>query len=367
MGKATTVPLSQQLSVHSLLHKIVHISVVCSREKEKWANSVQHLENVGKLNKLEDILKEMVQFHRRAKDLTKLVKNCICFWVGKISVKEQIRDERKNTNEINKAERRNQRLRRKAAKKRIEIIDLTVDTQSTGSTRAGSQAINISSLTVNSGSGGHKDTSGVGAAHPSFLSITPNRSHSQRQRNKLAFAKLKDSISPSCILSAVSQILFLSGGQKLLGSNANRRGFLAFVRKSVFLAGMKSAIHLGQLVAMVDPNQCSWLSEISDHAMKYHLLAKVLYWLFNEYILVMLKTCFYTTELSNSRFQLAFYLRDTWRSVSDRLRHQFMKRGSLTKVRRTEVEFKKPANGRMRLVPKQNFHVRPILALDKTL
>ena len=373
---------SPGINIDSLRSKILYFSVVCprDRDKEKWKSSVENLERTGRLQKLEDILKEMAQFHRRARDLNKLMKNCVYFWIWKLGLKEQVREERKQTAMTRKAERSKQRLQKQAqaAKKRIEVIDLTVDTSSAASTTfsgspvVGSHPSNVSVI-LTSSSSGHKDSANsVGKLNPdapsfSLLSTTPNRSHSQRKRQKLAFSKLKESIPHACILSALSQILFLSGAYKLLDSNANRRGFLSFVKKSVLLAGMKSTLHLGQLMAMVNPGICSWLSDINDEGMKRHLFANVIHWLYNEYVLMIIRTCFYATEISNCRFQMTFYLRDTWRSISDRMKHQLLRKGCLVQIRRTETEYKLPANARMRLVPKQNLRIRPILSLKPSV
>jgi hypothetical protein len=196
------------------------------------------------------------------------------------------------------------------------------------------------------------------------LSVTINQesqSDAEKRKALILSKKLKEKVSPSCLLSTLSQILHLSGASKLLGSSYNHRSFLKFIRKSVVLGGMRSALQLGQLVSSLKPEHCKWLEPIDDPVMKVHIFVKAVAWFFSEYVLPLLKIGFYVTETSGSRFQLEFYFRDTWRSLSDRLRDRFIKKGKLGQRSSTQ-NFGNPTTGTLRLIPKPK-DLRPILAL----
>lgn len=372
---------SQGKSVDYLINDILNYPVL-TVEDVNLKQSLQELREEGKFTKLKEILQGVVKFHNRARDLNKLMKNCVAFWISNMNLKQQKKEERKKAREIwkNQNVRKTSNNNNNNQQKSIEVIDLTQDTPSTNFSGSPHQLINISlrsmsALKVSSTdlSPEHKNTSASNRLlQTSHFSATPaTRTQSQKDRQKMVFAKLKESVSPSCILSAISQILFLSGAQKLLSTNSTRKGFLIFLKKSVFLAGIKSALHLGQLMSSVGTGtdtaaaaKCSWLDEIQDVTLKNHIFAKTVAWLYTEYVLAMLKVCFYITERSNTRFQLSFYLRDTWRSISDRLKYQFIKKGKLSKLP-DKLASSQGATGRMRLIPKKDCNVRPITSINK--
>jgi hypothetical protein len=194
---------------------------------------------------------------------------------------------------------------------------------------------------------------------------------SQEQRRVIAYSKLKEKIPYSCILMTLKHIIHLSGVKSLFGSKKNLRNFYKFLRKSLILAGTKSALQLGQMMSQLDSSDaCSWISS-SPLNLKDSLFAKVVKWVFTNYVMIILKTSFYITEINTSRLHANFYLRESWKSISESVRHRLIKSGTLSHAgplsirplsrRRSLVGI----NSKIRFLPKRNNDMRPIISLKR--
>lgn len=326
--------------------------------------------NKDSLNPLLGIVKKVILFHKRVKDTHKLVKRCITFWM--------IKNQEKLSSKARKIEQRHQwKLTNMNKTPQIETIDLTVDSQNLNKTRS----------TPNATEGSHEEQFRTNShQEPTILtegsSTTFHNSNnspeikicSGKEMQVIVYSKLKEQIPHSCILMTIKHILHLSGMEDAFGSKKNLRNFYRFLRKSLILAGTKSSLQLGQMMAQLDPTSCKWIPSTNpdiSRSVKDFLFAKVVKWIFTNYVLTLLKASFYITEVNTSRLHATFYLRESWKSISESVRHRLVKSGTLSHLglvpprpasrRRSLLGI----NSRIRFLPKRNNDMRPIISLKR--
>lgn len=168
------------------------------------------------------------------------------------------------------------------------------------------------------------------------------------------------SVPHSAVLGGMSDLLRISGCRRLLGSNRNRRKFMAFLKKFL-MAGIKSELKLGHLMSLLNADECQWLDAVTDPTLKAHIFAKTMYWLFSDYVLNLMKMGFYITEAENTRLRLNFYFHDTWSGVSTLVTSRLLREGKLKKIHRLGQEILQPT-AVLRFVPKKD-DLRPILGI----
>jgi hypothetical protein len=188
------------------------------------------------------------------------------------------------------------------------------------------------------------------------------------------FSKLKERLEPSCILLCLRQFFRLSGIEDLLGRGSNTRGFFKFVKKAFILGGMRTSLHLGQLMALLDPSKVLWLQEINENVeKKTTLLAQVALWSFRSYTCLVMRLCFYITEASDTRYHAAFYLKQVWNSVTEHAKKKYVASRTLQKISKMDCHVPKKdwgahgINACLRFIPKKNSALRPILCLKKEM
>ena len=179
--------------------------------------------------------------------------------------------------------------------------------------------------------------------------------------------ELQKQVPYTCILATVSQILHMSGADMILGSQANRRTFLRFLRRLLLYGGSKFSLPLSLLMKRIKMHGCSWTSSGTDNpTLQIHMMAKGVFWLLSEYVMPILRCSFYVTERADTRYQLHFYLRDTWNSVAVRLGREYVKKKYVIPV---DVGHRKKCkvNSKLRFIPKPSNRARAILSHMKEL
>ncbi|OXA61137.1 Telomerase reverse transcriptase [Folsomia candida] len=326
-----------------------------------------------------DILKKLIMFHKRAhNDIHKLVKRCITYWMIKL--------QEKFSSKQNKANQKKGRQRfehgnivSSPQKNSPETIDLATGSKfmlsseltTTGGGRGNQLIIETSILCTTSDGTNNQNSSEI--LQPSNKEPVKTASGQEIKRPAID-SKLKERIPHSCILMTLRHILHLSGLEVAIGSKKNLRNFHLFVRKSIILAGTKSSLQLGQMMSQLDPSTAfgNWMPLDMSSSTRSCLFAKIVTWIFTTYLMTVLKTSFYVTEMNTSRLHACFYLRESWKSISESVLHRLVKSGTLGHVAKLPMKFTAKAdqrrflqgiNSRIRFLPKMNNDMRPIISL----
>ncbi|CAG7824520.1 unnamed protein product [Allacma fusca] len=267
-------------------------------------------------NVLSEIMLKVVEFHRQTKNLHLILKTILRKWVWKEQKKLSWKNKQNSTGipciNLSKAYislNEDSLVEPGTTKKRnAESSCENVGGETFKRARLGSSTI-ISPATVVS-------FENLPLSNLIISPSVPTNPSVNIQRRALQFRKLRGKISHNCVLATVSQMLHESGF-------------------SLFLENGK---------------------------VKIYLLAKVASWIFLKYVVVMLRSSFYVTESSSSRNQLVFYLRNTWKSVTDSIHHQLLKSGQMKVVSKDSGQSE---NATMRFVPKTSNSLRPIVSFHK--
>ncbi|XP_072180170.1 uncharacterized protein [Diadema setosum] len=133
---------------------------------------------------------------------------------------------------------------------------------------------------------------------------------------------------------------------ELWGSTHNRSAFLKGVRQFVSL-GRFERLSLHQLVADIKMEDCHWCRLESKAGRQppfnalvkqRQLVADFFHWLMSEYVLPLIKMCFYVTETSQSRNQLIFYRKLVWFKLEKLGLKEYVANGIMKPISQVEAE-----------------------------
>ncbi|XP_035699547.1 telomerase reverse transcriptase-like [Branchiostoma floridae] len=107
----------------------------------------------------------------------------------------------------------------------------------------------------------------------------------------------------------------------LWGSRHNRVCFLTNVL--LFLRmGRYERITLHQLMTGMRLTDCDWLKLDSNTVQEFHtrsaVLGKLVWWLFNNFVITVLRSYFYITETTTQRNQVLYYRSSLWKMLKTR-------------------------------------------------
>jgi len=281
-------------------------------------------------------VKKFVVFHQQVKNIHRYIREKVEFWSRKrcsnLQVKKILAE-------------------RKLAKRRItsKRIPMSADTNyCSHSDYSDTDSIQLDNKLLL----GTKNSSKI--CHESF---------NGEPKQSFAPGRIAHPIHSSCVLMTLKQLCLACGIADLLGSRRNFRGLFKFLRKAIVLAGTRSSLHLGQLMSLLDlnPKGVSWASDTVDY--KVTLFAQVVLWVFNEFILVLLKMGFYITEGSDTRKHSVFFLKQKWRSMVDKVKDKYLRCNTLKIKKNSEGNTNLSGMlASLRFVPKKNLTLRPILS-----
>ena len=155
---------------------------------------------------------------------------------------------------------------------------------------------------------------------------------------------------------------------ELLGNEENRRIFLSNIRCFVE-AGRGTAFTLNNFVESMQTSKCGWLFHFPSLPVQISLMARLIKWLFMNFIKPLIRQHFYATETTFGKNRIFFYTKDAWQ----RIQHRFMSSACEVSQRQnnavpplllkqTKEEGEKNLVGaRLRLVPKKS-GFRPIMS-----
>jgi len=101
---------------------------------------------------------------------------------------------------------------------------------------------------------------------------------------------------------------------ELFGSAANRNKFFHSIRKIIEM-GRYEQLSLGCLMRSVRVTHCHWMKEIRSNTERLRLLAKVLCWLINAYVMPLIKSYFYVTDSATYRNRMFYYRKSLWKKI----------------------------------------------------
>ncbi|XP_048774211.2 telomerase reverse transcriptase-like isoform X2 [Ostrea edulis] len=159
---------------------------------------------------------------------------------------------------------------------------------------------------------------------------------SRRYGNTPTHVLLQDFVPPQKVYVYLRKVFITVIPEKLLGCRNNRNCFLKSVKKLVYL-GRYEKMCLGDIMKGIKTKTIPWVTNIFPHCLKLHLLAKLIYWLMNNFIVSLIKAFFYVTETGVYRNQLFFYRKKVWSKLRVNGIRDLRRRGVLTSIKKTEV------------------------------
>ncbi|XP_066299073.1 telomerase reverse transcriptase-like [Branchiostoma lanceolatum] len=129
--------------------------------------------------------------------------------------------------------------------------------------------------------------------------------------------------------------------EDLWGSRHNKACFLTNVL--LFLRmGRYERISLHRLMTGMRLNDCDWLKLDSNTLQEFRtrraVLGKLVWWLFNNFVITVLKSYFYITETTAQRNQVLYYRSSVWKILKDKATEQHLSRHMLSPVSQTTVQ-----------------------------
>lgn len=100
----------------------------------------------------------------------------------------------------------------------------------------------------------------------------------------------------------------------LFGSTLNRNVFFRNIRKCIGL-GRFEQLSLGDLMTKMKVTQCRWMAEIHSNVARLRLLAKLVCWLLNSYVIVLIRSYFYVTDTAVYRNRVFYYRKGVWKKI----------------------------------------------------
>eukprot|EP00105_Crassostrea_gigas_P037360 XP_019921508.1 PREDICTED: uncharacterized protein LOC105325310 isoform X5 [Crassostrea gigas] len=99
---------------------------------------------------------------------------------------------------------------------------------------------------------------------------------------------LKDCVPPQKVYIFLRKVFIEVVPLQIVGCLHNRNLFLKAIKTLVYL-GRYEKMCVGDLLKGIKTKTIPWLKTVSPHCIKLHLLAKVLYWLMNDFIITLIK------------------------------------------------------------------------------
>ncbi|KAL5006466.1 hypothetical protein ScPMuIL_015272 [Solemya velum] len=159
-----------------------------------------------------------------------------------------------------------------------------------------------------------------------------------RQTDKLTTAmRLESFVCYGQVFLFLRAVCLRTLPSELLGSRHNQNVFLKNVKKFIGL-GRFDKICLGQLMEKMKPSDCRWLKEVTSSTGKSHLLSKLILWLIDKFVCVILKSFFYITETAAFRNRVFFYRKRNWHCLRAQAISVFLKRGMLRPITDEKVK-----------------------------
>ncbi|XP_055991062.1 telomerase reverse transcriptase [Sorex fumeus] len=164
----------------------------------------------------------------------------------------------------------------------------------------------------------------------------------------------------------------------LWGSRHNERRFLRTVRKFVSLDKC-ARLSAQELMWKMRVRDCSWLCArpgahcvpAPEHRRREAILACLLGWLLDTYVVALLRAFFYVTETTFQKNRLFFYRKCVWNELQSIGMRQHLVRAQLRRMSKAEVQQFRAARpalptSRLRFLPKAN-GLRPIVSTDSVV
>lgn len=185
----------------------------------------------------------------------------------------------------------------------------------------------------------------------------------------------EDQVTAFC-LSVVRNVL----SQELIGGNEDnhenwdvlRRKIQSFVKLRRFenlnLHDTMKGIKTGSITWLAAPSstQAQRMAR-TDHEKRNELLAELLYWIFDSFLIPLIRTNFYVTESSSHRNRLFYFRHDVWRDMVQPAKAE-LKEHMLTKLDRVKasnlLDGRNLAYSQLRFMPKDR-GMRPIANLRR--
>jgi len=105
---------------------------------------------------------------------------------------------------------------------------------------------------------------------------------------------------------------------ELFGSAANRNHFFQNIQKFIKM-GRYEQLSLGCLMRSVRVTHCRWMKEIRSNTERLRLLAKVLSWLVNAFVMPLIKSYFYVTDSATYRNRMFYYRKSLWKKIHQKV------------------------------------------------
>lgn len=105
---------------------------------------------------------------------------------------------------------------------------------------------------------------------------------------------------------------------ELFGSATNRNKFFQNTEKVIKMRRYEQ-LSLGCLMSSMKVIHCSWMREIRSCTERLRLLAKVLCWLMNAFVMPLIKSYFYVTDSTTYRNRMFYYRKSLWRRIHQKV------------------------------------------------
>ena len=162
----------------------------------------------------------------------------------------------------------------------------------------------------------------------------------------------------------------------LLGNEENQRIFLSNIRRFVE-AGRGTAFTLIEFVQFMRTRKCVWIIHFSSFNLQISLLARVIKWLFMNFIKPLIRQHLYATETTFGKNRIFFHSKDAWQRIHQRLMKSACEvslripicipllpnsvPALMRRLKKKEVLAKPLISARLRFVPKKS-GFRPIMS-----
>ncbi|KAI8510175.1 hypothetical protein Bbelb_126030 [Branchiostoma belcheri] len=160
--------------------------------------------------------------------------------------------------------------------------------------------------------------------------------------------------------------------ENLWGSRHNKACFLNHVLTFLRM-GRYERISLHQLMTGIRLNDCDWLKLDSNTQQEFQtrtaLLHKFVWWLFNNFVINILRSYFYITETTTHKNQLLYYRSYVWKILKARATEQLLRRHMFSQVSQSTVKYlirdqQCLGLAKLRFIPKKT-GLRPIVNMNK--
>ena len=105
---------------------------------------------------------------------------------------------------------------------------------------------------------------------------------------------------------------------QLFGSASNRNRFFRNIQKIIGM-GRYEQLSLGYLMRSMRVTHCRWMKEIRSNTERLRLLARVLSWLVNAYVMPLIKSYFYLTDSAAYRNRMFYYRKSLWKKIRQKV------------------------------------------------